>query len=198
MNQAMQILLGAGLALSVAGGCGDDDPVTVLFITGGTATGGTGGAATGGTSETPTGGTAAGTATGGMPTGGMGTGGVVGTGGGGPGTGGTALDDCQGANDGDPCTALGLGYVCDRSTSESDPRTCTCDGAVFVCVHHGGTGGTGTGGIGSEDCRGADDGDDCAEFGSGYVCDRSTSASDPRVCTCNGSVWTCVRQDAGH
>jgi hypothetical protein len=42
---------------------------------------------------------------------------------------------------------------------------------------------------------------DCTAYGAGYVCDRSTSFADPRVCTCTddgtGALnWVCVHQNA--
>lgn len=55
------------------------------------------------------------------------------------------------------------------------------------------TGGTGGGRV-DADCRGVEDGDDCEEFGAGYVCDRTSSMSNPRVCTCDGAIWSCVPQ----
>lgn len=76
-----------------------------------------------------------------------------------------------------------------------------------------GAGGSTTGSGGSQtasggaanDCRSANDtgGDaDCTSFGAGYVCDRSDSTRDPRVCTCtddgSGSLdWVCVHEENG-
>lgn len=44
-------------------------------------------------------------------------------------------------------------------------------------------------------CLGVTDGGDCETYGDGAVCDRSASASDPRICTCerkgNDYAWSC-------
>lgn len=54
-------------------------------------------------------------------------------------------------------------------------------------------------GNGTVNCRGVGDRESCVEAGSGYVCDRTDSTADPRVCTCSGNplTWDCVSVNAG-
>ncbi|MBN2195881.1 MAG: hypothetical protein JW751_23895 [Polyangiaceae bacterium] len=206
-----------GSAGATTGGSLWGGPGTGGQSTGGVRTGGTGGSGTGGSSTggvaPPVGGMGA-SDTGGQQSGGTNLGGGINQTGGINGTGGTMLN-CQGVSDGGDCTSFGEGYVCDRSSSTVNPRVCTCDGSEWSCVRENGTGGSGSGGTGPTggvpgtgaaagaagspstlDCRGANDGGNCTSFGEGYVCDRSSSTVDPRVCTCDGSEWTCVHENA--
>lgn len=41
------------------------------------------------------------------------------------------------------------------------------------------------------DCATIDNGSDCTGAGTGFVCDCTECTVDPRVCTCNGSVFVC-------
>lgn len=94
----------------------------------------------------------------------------------------------------------------DLPCSRDDGRICSCVDDAWSCPR---TGGTGMGGSGSTDpaaggrtggtsCTGVDTGDDCSEFGAGAECDRSDSASNPRICTCgDNEEWTCVSLNEG-
>lgn len=125
---------------TVAGGTASGPVASDATMSGGTTAIGTpsGGVFTG---PIATGGTAAGgttpgeTASGGAATGGAanGTGGAA-TGGAANGTGGGGQLDCRGVHDGDACTSVSAGYVCDRTDSTNDPRICTCDGSVWTCA----------------------------------------------------------------
>lgn len=94
----------------------------------------------------------------------------------------------------------------DLPCSRDDGRICTCVDAAWSCPRTGGTGMGGAGGTdpaaggrtGGNSCSGVDTGDDCSEFGAGAECDRSDSASNPRICTCEeNEEWTCVSLNEG-
>lgn len=93
----------------------------------------------------------------------------------------------------------------DLPCSRDDGRICTCVEDAWSCPRSGtGSGGAGStgspqgGSSGANNCSGVDTGDDCSEFAPGAECDRSDSASNPRVCTCgDNEEWTCVPLDGG-
>jgi hypothetical protein len=61
-----------------------------------------------------------------------------------------------------------------------------------------GVGGRGNAGAGNVNCNNANDGATCTVAGA--ECDRSTSATNPRFCTCSGSplAWDCVSTSTGN
>lgn len=61
-------------------------------------------------------------------------------------------------------------------------------------------GAVGAAGAGSFNCnQGVNDGATCVAAGNGYVCDRSNSTANPRICTCTGNPleWDCVSAAGG-
>jgi hypothetical protein len=216
-HDPLKIVLSLACSSALLGGCSSSESST-LRKTGGTANAMGGEAAaeeSGGTTTSP--GTSGGSpAAGGAPTGGVAPGGT--------GTCAAMAPSCLVANDtgaNTGCTAYGAGCVCDRSSSTVDPRVCTCgDDLTWSCVHQnqGGGGATGTGGVATggvatggtstcsptaPSCQGVNDtgpNTGCTAYGAGCVCDRSSSAADPRVCTCTESgagtlAWVCTRRN---
>jgi hypothetical protein len=145
--------------------------------------------------------------------GGGGAGGAINRGG----AGGVQTTTCAGVASGDGCN-VATDLLCDRSDSTNDPRWCVCDGSgQWVCVTinaGGGTGGTGAGGVSaggaatagtagaaalSTCIAGVATGSVCIPAVDTAVCDRSTSATNPRTCTCNPSnnQWVCTPVGTG-
>jgi hypothetical protein len=106
-----------------------------------------------------------------------------------------------------------LTWVCVRDAAGTagagNPGTAGAGNPGAAGAGNPGTGGAGTPGTGgasmagtgnsAPDCRGVGDGGDCTDFGADFVCNRSASPRNPRVCTCDASTltWTCVRANAG-